>query len=188
MKTTKEELLLESLKLFAKYGYDGVSISMIANKLNIVKSAIYKHFKSKEDIFNSIIIKISNDDFDNATLYSLPTNNLCKENEKEYKGILINNIIEFSLYQYDYWQNDKYASLFKQMLIIERFKNKKISELYDNYFLNGPLNYMKEIFKMLNINNYENVAFKFYSILYLSYEIENNSIKKMLKEVLDNAI
>ena len=58
MKTTKEELLLESLKLFAKYGYDGVSISMIANKLNIVKSAIYKHFKSKEDIFNSIIVNV----------------------------------------------------------------------------------------------------------------------------------
>ncbi len=83
MKTTKEEIIFESLKLFAKYGYDGVSTSMIANKLKIVKSALYKHFKNKEDIFNSIIIKISNDDFNNATLYSLPTNNLCKENEKE---------------------------------------------------------------------------------------------------------
>ena len=118
----------------------------------------------------------------------MPTNILNKENENEYKSILINNIIEFSLYQYNYWQNDKYASLFKQMLAIERFKNKKISELYDNYFFNGPLNYMKDIFKMLNINNYEEVALKFYSLLYLSYEIKNDNLKNMLKEVLDNAI
>ena len=93
MKNTKENILLTALRLFAKDGYEAVSVSQISGELGMTKSALYKHFKNKEDIFNSIIIKISNDDFNNATLYSLPTNNLCKENEKEYKGILINNII-----------------------------------------------------------------------------------------------
>lgn len=185
MKVTKDIIKYESLKLFAKYGYDGVSIEIIAKKLNIVKSALYKHFKNKEDIFNSIVLDIENDDFNNASSFSLPVDNLTFNNEDEYKNVLLDNLIDFSINQYNYWKNDKKASLFKKLLTIERFKNKNINQLYDNYFINGPLNYVSDIFKMLNIDNYYQKAIGFYSIVYLSYELDEKiNLKGILKEVL----
>ena len=41
MKTTKEDILLTSLKLFAESGFDAVSTGMIAEKLDITKGALY---------------------------------------------------------------------------------------------------------------------------------------------------
>ena len=55
MTDTKEQILMTSLKLFAKDGYEAVSVSDIAGKLGITKGALYKHYKNKRDIFDSII-------------------------------------------------------------------------------------------------------------------------------------
>lgn len=52
---TKEKILLQALSLFAQRGYDGASMSDIAAPLGITKAALYKHFKSKQEIFDSII-------------------------------------------------------------------------------------------------------------------------------------
>ena len=50
MCTTKEKILLTSLKLFAQDGYEAVSISKISGELGMAKSALYKHYKNKRDI------------------------------------------------------------------------------------------------------------------------------------------
>ena len=55
MANTKEKILLISLNLFAKFGYEAVSMKDIADKLGITKGALYKHYKNKQDIFNSIV-------------------------------------------------------------------------------------------------------------------------------------
>ena len=47
MCTTKEKILLTSLKLFAQDGYEAVSISKISGELGMAKSALYKHYKNK---------------------------------------------------------------------------------------------------------------------------------------------
>ena len=51
---TKEKILVTALRLFAVYGYEAVSVSRIAGELGITKGALYKHYKNKRDIFNSI--------------------------------------------------------------------------------------------------------------------------------------
>ena len=52
---TKEKILMTSLHLFARDGYEAVSVSMIAKELGITKGALYKHYKNKRDIFDSIV-------------------------------------------------------------------------------------------------------------------------------------
>ena len=54
MKDTKYKILVAALRLFAQDGYEAVSVSKIAGELGITKGALYKHYKSKRDIFNSI--------------------------------------------------------------------------------------------------------------------------------------
>ncbi len=52
---TKEEIIARAAKLFASKGYSATSISMIAREVGIGKSAIYSHFRSKEEIIAVII-------------------------------------------------------------------------------------------------------------------------------------
>ena len=52
---TKELILEESLKQFSEKGFDGTSMSDIAKPLGISKAALYKHFESKQQIFDDII-------------------------------------------------------------------------------------------------------------------------------------
>ena len=54
MADTKRKILFSGLRLFAVYGYEAVSVSQIAGELGITKGALYRHYKNKRDIFESI--------------------------------------------------------------------------------------------------------------------------------------
>jgi TetR/AcrR family transcriptional repressor of lmrAB and yxaGH operons len=49
-KTSKEEILKNSIKLFKINGYYNTSMANIANECGLIKGSIYHHFKSKEEI------------------------------------------------------------------------------------------------------------------------------------------
>jgi AcrR family transcriptional regulator len=53
--TTKEKIRDTAFDLISVYGYAGTSIRNIAGKVGIRESAIYNHFKSKEEIFAGIL-------------------------------------------------------------------------------------------------------------------------------------
>lgn len=50
----KEEIVLITLELAAEKGLANVSMSMIADKIGIKKPSLYKHFASKEEIFEAM--------------------------------------------------------------------------------------------------------------------------------------
>lgn len=50
MSNRKEEILIAALHLFARDGYEAVSVSRIAGELDMTKGALYRHYKSKRDI------------------------------------------------------------------------------------------------------------------------------------------
>ena len=50
MGNRKEEILIVALHLFARDGYEAVSVSKIAGELDMTKGALYRHYKSKRDI------------------------------------------------------------------------------------------------------------------------------------------
>ena len=53
--STKERILDAALTLFAKNGYSGTSVEQIAEIVGIKAPSLYKHFKGKEDILNTLI-------------------------------------------------------------------------------------------------------------------------------------
>ena len=57
MTDTKERILQTALRLFAEDGYEAVSVSTIAGELGMTKGALYKHYKNKQDIFDSIVAR-----------------------------------------------------------------------------------------------------------------------------------
>ncbi|MBR3250394.1 MAG: TetR/AcrR family transcriptional regulator [Erysipelotrichaceae bacterium] len=53
--STREKILDAALTLFAKNGYDGTSMEEISSEVGIKAPSLYKHFKGKEDIFNTLL-------------------------------------------------------------------------------------------------------------------------------------
>ena len=51
---TKKSIFDNSIKLFMKKGYENVSINDIADSVGIRQSAVYNHFKSKQEILDTI--------------------------------------------------------------------------------------------------------------------------------------
>jgi AcrR family transcriptional regulator len=49
-KTSREEILKESIKLFKIRGYSNTSMANIAEACGLIKGSIYHHFKSKDEI------------------------------------------------------------------------------------------------------------------------------------------
>lgn len=60
MKVTNEQIIKASISFFAKDGYKTTLVKDIAASLNITKAAIYKHYESKEALYNAMITYIEN--------------------------------------------------------------------------------------------------------------------------------
>ncbi|MDX3097262.1 TetR/AcrR family transcriptional regulator [Streptomyces sp. ME02-6991-2B] len=52
---TRRRIQDVALELFAEQGYEKTSLREIAEHLDVTKAALYYHFKTKEDILNSIV-------------------------------------------------------------------------------------------------------------------------------------
>ena len=72
MAETKEKILMTALRLFARDGYEAVSVSMIAGELGITKGALYKHYKNKRDIFDSIVERMYRLDAEKSREHNVP--------------------------------------------------------------------------------------------------------------------
>ena len=73
MKDTKERILLASLELFARYGYNAASVSRIAEAVGLTKGALYRHFEDKAAILRAILARMEADDAVFAGRFALPT-------------------------------------------------------------------------------------------------------------------
>ena len=54
-KDTKERILDAALALFSRYGYAGTNIRELMASLELGKSSLYRHFRSKEEIWNALL-------------------------------------------------------------------------------------------------------------------------------------
>ena len=54
-KDTKERILTTALEMFSRNGYAGTNLRELAAALGLVKSAMYRHFESKEAIWNALL-------------------------------------------------------------------------------------------------------------------------------------
>lgn len=54
---TKEKILDVGRQLFASYGYEGTTMTMIAGGVEIKKPSLYAHYTSKEQIFKDVLDK-----------------------------------------------------------------------------------------------------------------------------------
>ena len=116
---TKERILEESLKLFSNFGYNAVGVEMIAAAVKVTPPSLYKHFKGKREILETIIEQAE----ENYNKHSLPIINFTDEQLKNLTKE------EFVKYNMDHVKNiiqDDVIKCVRKLLILEQFRNEQI--------------------------------------------------------------
>ena len=145
MTDTKEKIMSAALKLFARDGYEAVSVSMIADKLGITKGALYRHYENKRHIFDCIVKRMEDTDFERAEQFEVPEGTP-EDTPEAYKSTSLEAVRVYSKAQFRYWTEDSFASAFRRMLTLEQYRSPEMSRLYQQYLAGGPLGYMTDIF------------------------------------------
>lgn len=177
MNGTKESILLTALHLFAKNGFDAVSVSDISDKLGITKGALYKHYKNKKDIFSSILSRMEQTDAEHARQFDLPEGPF-GEMKDAYRKATIKQLKAFALAQFAYWTMEDFPSSFRRMLTLEQYRSTEMSALYQQYLVSGPLGYVTELFEAWGIKDGIIQANKFYAPMFLYYSIYDGTKNK----------
>ena len=178
-KNTKERILEEALKLFAQSGYMGASMNDIATNLGVTKAALYKHYKSKQEILDSIVEKMNQMDKERVKKYDMPEGNM-EEVVKGYQETAIDKIKEFTKVQFLHWTQEECPCCFRKMLTLEQYRNPELSRLYQKYLAGDPLLYIEEIFRGFIDNDQEarQLALDFYGPIFLLYSIYDGAENK----------
>ena len=177
MGNRKEEILIVALHLFARDGYEAVSVSQIAGELDMTKGALYRHYKSKRDIFDCIVQRMEQQDSEQARQNEVPEESIEKMPE-EYQKVSVEDFVGYSKSMFEYWTEDDFASSFRKMLTLEQFRNEEMQNLYQQYLVSGPAEYVKDLFKNMEIKNPEEEAVKFYANMFFYYSVYDGATDK----------
>ena len=194
MSDTKEKILTAALGLFAEDGYEAVSVSRIAGKLGMTKGALYRHYRNKRAIFESIVEQMSKNDYDRAKDYEMP-GGPPEEGKEDYKNTAPEKIRTYAKAQFRYWTEEAFSADFRKLLTLEQYRNPEMAELYQQYLAGGPLRYMADVFSEW-INSKQDAmqtALAFYSPLFLLYSVYDNAenkenVKKSVDQHIDSFI
>ena len=180
--TTKQRIINESLKLFSKAGYDGVSMRDIASAVGIKGASIYNHFKGKEDIFQAIFDEMTLRYQDFAKHMAIPNNN-SQASIDVYANASLAVLQQMAKTLFEYFACDEFTVMFRHMIISEQHKSSLAKKYLQDYYLNAPIEFQTNIFKGLQaqgcFKDYDPkiMALHFYSPIYLvlcNYDLNKN--------------
>ncbi|MDY4066805.1 TetR/AcrR family transcriptional regulator [Bullifex sp.] len=137
--TTKEKILKQALILFSEHGYEGVSVAMIAERCSIKAPSLYKHFKSKKEIFEEVY------------------NHSCKKLDAVISQIALKESEEKNISEEILFQKQKeivnlliHDDEIKRLRCLMKLSNdSQIKSMYSKRFFDQIINYHATIFSSL---------------------------------------
>lgn len=179
--STKERIIEEALKLFAVNGFESVSVRTIAAAVGVRDSALYKHFSSKQAIFDTIVEQ-SIERFKQ------------QYTKVDIKHLNSDNLVDSCMMMFRYQTKDPWIQYFRQILIIEQFRNSKIADLYKKIFIDLPIAGQKSIFdeliqaKVMKDNDAYVMAMELYAPFFLFHTVkeEDETLEKYLRKHVEN--
>ena len=136
MKITKQEILDTALDVFAEKGYDSTILKDISDRLNVTKSALYKHYESKEALWDALIDHVEqyySENFGNTESIVIPDS--------------LDELTELSLRQLQFTMHDEIVRKVRKLLTMEQFRNERIKALAEKYFHANVVSIYTTIFR-----------------------------------------
>lgn len=177
---TKERILYAALNLFSEKGYDGVGVDLIAENAGLKGPSLYRHYKGKEDILNSLIDLVS---FHYEEGFGL-------KNKPEELPESMDELIENAMAKIKFTMHDDIVRKTRRILAMEQFRSERIAELTSRYHLENLQGMYTGIFKglmekgILKKDDPELVALEFVSPVSLLIHMYDRQPERE-EEVLD---
>ena len=169
---TKSRILDAALTLFSEKGYHSVSVAEIADVVGIKAPSLYKHYKSKRDIFDVILSEMQiRYEKQTSSLQMNGTNPSVDANI--FSSVSEDTLIQMGIGLFTYFLHDDYVCRFRKMLTIEQFHDSELAALYTKQYTDDPLSYQSRILSMLGVcglfrtADADVMALHFYAPLYL---------------------
>ena len=140
---TKKLILEKALDYFSNNGYAGSSIRQIARAVGIRESAIYNHFKSKEEIFLAILSEFKSKSLSTKILSDELLDEL--DNPEKFLQDFAKRLIE-------YWNTPKERKCIR-LLLMEQFTKIGSVELSVTEYVNELRGICRLIFSEMVKNN-----------------------------------
>ena len=135
-KDTKEKIMAAALDMFSQNGYAGTNIRELTASLGLVKSGLYKHFKSKEEIWNSLLDKmIAYYDERFGSPEHLPP----VPDSLEGLTAMTMQMVDFTIH-------DERIVMTRKVLTLEQYRDVRARELATKHFLTGLTEMFTRIF------------------------------------------
>ena len=156
-KDTKEKILTKALELFSRKGYEGTNINELMGSVGLVKSAMYRHFNSKEEIWNALLdrlIAYYEERFGSAE--NLPP---VPESPEELLAMTM-RMVNFTVH-------DETVVMTRKLLTIEQYRDERARKLATKHFLTGLTEMFSNVFSgmmekgLLRRENPELLAFSY---------------------------
>ena len=134
---TKVRIPAAALELFSKNGYAGTKIRELSASLGLVKSGVYKHYESKEAIWNALLdqmIAYYGAHFgSSAHLPPVP------DSLEELVG-MTKRLVDFTVH-------DEKVVMTRKLLTIEQYRDDRARDLATKHFLTGLREMFTPIFE-----------------------------------------
>ena len=185
--STKEKILITSLKLFSEKGFDGVSMREIASAVGIKGASIYAHYKGKQDIFEAIFEEMKSRYDQIATTLFIPD----APNEDAanlFANVDISVLINMTERLFSLYAQDEFMVLFRRLLVSEQNHNETAAKYLREYYLEAPVMFQTQLFTMIQAKgafpgrDARTLAINFYSPIY--YELSAFDLGKPYEECL----
>lgn len=192
--STREKILTKALSLFAVRGYEVVTVEEIAAAVGIKAPSLYKHYKSKRDIFRQIVARMEALDQEQATAYEMPVEPMAC-GAGAYANTSPEQIAAYSKDQFRYWTERHACADFRRLLMLEQYRDQEMAQMHRQYLAEGPLEYMTDVFRTFStsVEEARQLALAFYGPMYLLYSVYDGAENKaavtaMLDQYVDHFV
>ncbi|MCF2641997.1 MAG: TetR/AcrR family transcriptional regulator [Lachnospiraceae bacterium] len=188
--TTKERIIDEALTLFSVKGFKGTSVKNIADAVGIKDSSLYKHFKSKREIFDTIVAKVGEKMQALSENVGIPTEENLEEAVAYYGKLSEKQLQELSKKIFLFYLEDDFMSRFWRMANMEQYQNSEISEIFRKIYMEDSIVYQSRLFEEMIKQGYffasspEVIAMNFYTPIFFLLSKYNNRPKEREEALL----
>ena len=145
---TKHKILDEALTLFSEKGFANVFVNEIAERVGIKAPSLYKHYRSKQAIFDAIIDEMNHRFEQQAQALTIDGTDPAADAEV-YKNMDEDHLVKLGTDLFKYYLHDSYTRRFRKMLTIEQFQDKDLARVYSQQYFDMPLSYQGMLLGLL---------------------------------------
>ena len=135
-KDTKERILTAALEMFAQNGYAGTNLRELAASLGMGKSSLYRHFASKEELWNTLL----------DTMIAYYGERFGSSEHLPPVPDSPEGLVDMTMRMVDFTVRDEKVVLTRKVLAMEQFRDERARALASRHFLTGLTEMFTPIF------------------------------------------